>query len=90
MCLAVPYRVLEARGDSQAEVEVVGGRRKVSLEMFPEVEAGDWVLVNLGFVVGKISEQEAREIINLYQEIAETEASSLVRTGTEERGKPNE
>jgi len=85
MCLAIPYKIVEIKGNSQAEVEMMGGRRRVSLEMFPEVTVGEWVLVNLGFVVGKISEDEAKEILRLYQEMAEAEASSLVRTGIEER-----
>ncbi len=85
MCLAIPYKIVEIKGNSQAEVEMMGGRRRVSLEMFPEVEVGDWVLINLGFVLGKISEDEAKEIMQLYQEIAEAEASSLISTSVKER-----
>ena len=70
MCLAIPYKVLEVEENSWAEIEVAGTRHKVSLQLFPEVEAGDWVLVNLGSVVAKIGEDEAGEIMHLYQEIA--------------------
>lgn len=70
MCLAIPYKVLEVNGKGQAKIEVAGARYEVSLQLFPEVGAGDWVLVNLGSVVAKIEEEEAKEIINLYQEIA--------------------
>lgn len=73
MCLAIPYKVLEVKGDSRAEIEVAGVRHEVSLVLLPEVEVGDWVLVNLGSVVAKIEEDEAREIMHLYQEIAEAE-----------------
>lgn len=73
MCLAIPYKVLEVKENSQAEIEVASARREVSLRLFPEVEVGDWVLVNLGSVVARIEEDEAREIIHLYQEIAEAE-----------------
>ncbi len=73
MCLAIPYKVLEVNENSRAEIEVAGVRQEVSLRLLPEVEAGDWVLVNLGSVVAKIEEDEAREIIHLYQEIAEAE-----------------
>ena len=73
MCLAIPYKVLEVKGKSWAEIEVAGTQQRVGLQLFPEVEAGDWVLVNLGSVVAKIGEDEAREIIHLYQEIAEAE-----------------
>ena len=73
MCLAVPYKVLEINGDSWAEVEAGDIRRQVSLRLFPDVRAGDWVLVNLGFIITKIEEDEAKEIQKLYQELAEAE-----------------
>ena len=73
MCLAIPYKVIEVKENFLAEVEVAGARHEVSLRLLPEVEAGDWVLVNLGCVVAKITEDEAREIMYLYQEIAKAE-----------------
>lgn len=71
MCVAIPYQVLEVKENSWAEIEIAGVRHKVSLALVPEVNAGDWVLVNLGTVIAKIEEDEAKEIINLYKEIAE-------------------
>lgn len=73
MCLAIPYKVLEVKGNSRAEIEFAGARREVSLQLLPEVEVGDWVLVNLGSVVAKIEEDEAQEIMHLYREITEAE-----------------
>lgn len=71
MCVAIPYQVLEVKGDFWAEIEIAGARHKVSLVLVPEVNAGDWVLVNVGTVIAKIDEDEAKEIINLYKELAE-------------------
>ena len=71
MCVAIPYKVLEVKDESWAEIEIASVRHKVSLALVPEVNAGDWVLVNLGSVIAKIEEDEAKEIINLYKEIAE-------------------
>jgi len=73
MCVAIPYKVLEVKENSWAEIEVAGTKQEVSLRLFPEVEVGDWVLVNLGSVVARIEEDEASEIICLYHEIAEAE-----------------
>ena len=73
MCIAIPYKVLEVNGKGQAQIEVAGTRHEISLRLFPDVEVGDWVLVNLGSVVAKIEEDEAVEIMHLYQEIAEAE-----------------
>ncbi len=71
MCVAIPYQVLEVKENSWAEIVIADVRHKVSLALVPEVNAGDWVLVNLGTVIAKIEEDEAKEIINLYKEIAE-------------------
>ncbi len=75
MCVAIPYKVLEVKDESWAEIEIAGVRHKISLALVPEVNAGDWVLVNLGSVITRIDENEAKEIINLYKEI--TEAATL-------------
>ncbi|MFC1907749.1 HypC/HybG/HupF family hydrogenase formation chaperone [Chloroflexota bacterium] len=71
MCLAIPYEVLEVKKNSWAEIQVAGTRRKVSLQLFPEVKVNDWVLVNLGAVVAKIEEDEARIIMQLYKDMAD-------------------
>ncbi len=71
MCVAIPYQVLEVKENSWAEIEIAGARHKVSLVLVSEVNAGDWVLVNVGTVIARIEEDEAKEIINLYKEIAE-------------------
>ena len=44
MCLAIPCKVLKVKENSWVEIEVAGTRHKVSLQLFPEVEVGDWVL----------------------------------------------
>jgi len=90
MCIAIPYKVLEVNGKGQAKIEVAGARHEVSLQLFPEVGAGDWVLVNLGSVVAKIGEDEAREIMHLYQEIAEAEDGYLIGATINERRESNE
>ncbi len=90
MCVAIPYKVLEIRENSWAEIEVAGVRQEVSLQLLPEVNVGDWVLVNLGFVITKIEEDEAKEIMHLYQEIAEAEDGSFIGPRVNERGDSNE
>lgn len=73
MCVAIPYKVLEVKENSWAEIGIAGAKHKVSLQLFPDVKVGDWVLVNVGSVVAKIEDDEAKEIMHLYQEIAEAE-----------------
>jgi hydrogenase expression/formation protein HypC len=73
MCLAIPYKVLEVKENSRAEIEVAGTKQEVSLRLFPKVEAGDWVLINLGSVIAKVDEDEGGKIIRLYREITKAE-----------------
>ncbi|MGZ8802240.1 MAG: HypC/HybG/HupF family hydrogenase formation chaperone [Mycobacterium sp.] len=58
MCLGIPgqvLRMLEGYGDQLALVDVAGEPRKVNIGMLPEetFEAGDWVVIHMGFVVEK-------------------------------------
>ncbi len=63
MCLAIPGKVVEITQDSQgvpmAKADFGGIVKQVSLEYTPDVELGDYVLVHVGFALGKIDEQEA-------------------------------
>ena len=73
MCLAIPYKVLEVNENGRAEIEVGGTRQEISTLLVPEVKAGDYVLAYLGFATAKIEEDEAIEVMRLYQEIAEAQ-----------------
>jgi hydrogenase expression/formation protein HypC len=65
MCLAIPGKVIELFPGSPylATVEVAGVRRKVDLGLLENnlPQAGDWVLIHVGFAMSKISEQDALE-----------------------------
>lgn len=60
MCLAVPGKLIECRGD-EAVVDLQGNTLKVSRLLTPDANEGDWVLVHAGFTIAKLEEQEARE-----------------------------
>jgi hydrogenase expression/formation protein HypC len=75
MCLALPYKILRIKGNL-AEIESDGTRFDVATGLFPDIKEGDWVLVNLGSVVSKIDENEAREINELYAAMLETASQS--------------
>ena len=73
MCLAVPALVNSVDG-LQAEVEVGGVSRKVSILLTPEVKVGDYVLLHTGYAISIIDEAEARETLRLLEEmVAQTE-----------------
>lgn len=70
MCLAVPLRIRKVEG-AQAEVELGGILRTISLVLTPEAKEGDWVLVHTGFSIGVLDEQEAQETLALFAELEE-------------------
>ena len=73
MCLGIPGQVVERLGDGLARVDVSGVRREVNVAFTPEVEAGDWVLIHVGFALARIDEQEAQATLDLLGEAIEAE-----------------
>jgi len=68
MCLAVPVQVISIK-DSEAEVEIGGVKRKVSIMLTPEVRVGDYVLLHTGYAINVIDEAEAQETLKLLTEM---------------------
>jgi hydrogenase expression/formation protein HypC len=68
MCLGIPAQLVEVHGEL-ATAEVSGVRREVSTVLVPEAEAGDWVLVHVGFALHTIDEDEAAKTLALLEEI---------------------
>jgi len=63
MCLGIPGQIVEIVDAEQslAKVDVSGVQRTISVKLVAEdgLEAGDWVLVHVGFAMAKIDETEA-------------------------------
>ncbi|MGE5247738.1 MAG: HypC/HybG/HupF family hydrogenase formation chaperone [Verrucomicrobiota bacterium] len=67
MCLAVPAKVRERRGDA-AVVEMGGVLREVSLVLVDDVSVGEWVIIHAGFAIEKLSEEEAEQTLALFRQ----------------------
>ena len=72
MCLAVPAKVLEIKGD-RAVVDFGGVKREISLLLVKreEVREGSFVLVHTGYAIAVLDEEEARETLEIWREISE-------------------
>ena len=68
MCLAVPMQVVEADGNVGV-VEQSGVRARVRLDLVEEARVGSYVLVHAGFAIQVVDEEEARETLELIEEI---------------------
>ena len=73
MCLGIPALIVEmVDADGRiAKAEISGVRRNVSLALCPEAGVGDWVLVHVGFALAAIDEQQARETLDLLEQMGE-------------------
>lgn len=74
MCLAVPGKVLEATdiGNSRiAKVQFGDITRQVYLDFVPEVQAGDYVLVHVGFAISRVEAEEAERTYELLRQLQE-------------------
>ena len=76
MCLGIPAQVVERREDGLAKVDFGGVRRDVSVAFTPDVEAGDWVLVHVGFALARIDEDQAQSTLELLGEAIAAELSA--------------
>ncbi|TEU03608.1 MAG: HypC/HybG/HupF family hydrogenase formation chaperone [Dehalococcoidia bacterium] len=70
MCLAIPA-LIKSIEDKEAEAEIGGISRRISLWLTPEAEVGDYVLVHTGYAINVLDQEEAAETLRLLEEIAE-------------------
>ena len=75
MCLAVPVQVISIE-DNEAEVEIGGVKRRVSIVLTPEAKVGDYVLLHTGYAINVIDEAEAQETLKIFEQIASLEESA--------------
>ena len=71
MCLAIPGQLIEFvdQPNRLAKVDVAGVRRTVNVGLLDAedggAQAGDWVLIHVGFALSKIDEEEAHATLAL-------------------------
>jgi hydrogenase expression/formation protein HypC len=75
MCLAIPMQI-KSINDFQCVCEARGIEREVSLFMLQGegVGPGDFVLVHVGYAIQKVSEEEAADSWELFDEILAADA----------------
>ena len=65
MCLAIPMQIESIEADGMARVSAMGAIRDVALDLTPEAQVGDYVLVHAGFAIEIVDEQYAAETLEL-------------------------
>jgi hydrogenase expression/formation protein HypC len=75
MCLGIPGEILSiedgAQGLRQARVQFGGVVREANLNLVPEAQVGEYVIVHAGFAISVIDAEEAQSVFQLLQEMEE-------------------
>lgn len=69
MCLAIPMQIVAVEG-LLAVAEVDGVARRVRVDLLPEVNVGDYVLVHAGLAIARVDAAAAEETLSLLRELA--------------------
>ncbi|MDR2013275.1 MAG: HypC/HybG/HupF family hydrogenase formation chaperone [Rhodanobacter sp.] len=76
MCLAIPARIVELLPDAQAIVDLGGIRKPVSLELVEGVALGDYVIVHVGYAIGRLDVVEAERQLAQLDELARVQGAA--------------
>lgn len=69
MCLAIPALITEKKSDNLATAEILGVTREVALDLTPQANVGDYVLVHAGFAIEVVDADYAKETIELVKRL---------------------
>lgn len=72
MCLGIPGKILEIftqQNTRMGRVDFGGVEMDVCLEAVPEAETGSYVIVHAGFAISALSEDEARETLEIFEQM---------------------
>ncbi len=68
MCLAIPAKVLEVKGDI-AKVDFGQGVAREVNVMLVDTKVGEYVLVHAGYAIEKLDQKAAEESLRMWREV---------------------
>ncbi len=68
MCIAAPAQIVEIK-DNVATVDFGGVRQQAKLDLVEDVYVGRYVLVHSGYAIEVLSDQEAKESLEAWDEL---------------------
>ena len=69
MCLAIPALIKSIRNE-EADIDMGGIMRRISLRLTPQAKVGDYVIVHTGYAINILDQHEARETLKLFEQLA--------------------
>ncbi len=76
MCLGVPGKIVElyqSNGLKMCKVDFGGVIREACIEALPEAKINDFTIVHAGFALSLLSEEEARETLDILSQLSMVE-----------------
>ncbi len=76
MCLAVPGKIvsvdhMEENTMRMGKVDFGGIKKTINLDLVPEANTGDYVLVHVGVAISTVDEEEAQRTLNFLEGMGE-------------------
>ncbi len=66
MCLGIPVKIINVKNNSGL-CEINNIKKEINLSLLTEVKTGDYVILHAGFAIQKLDENEALEILDLFE-----------------------
>jgi hydrogenase expression/formation protein HypC len=85
MCLSIPGKITEIYEDGSllmGKVDFGGVFKDVCLDYVPEAQAGQYVLIHVGFAISVLDEEEAKARLDVMREIENFEEEIGADTGS--------
>jgi hydrogenase expression/formation protein HypC len=73
MCLAIPARVVELLPGQRAIVDLGGVRKDIAIDLVDDAKVDDYVIIHVGYAIGKIDPEEAERTLALFAELTEAQ-----------------
>lgn len=86
MCLAIPAKIVRKESDFLAEADIMGVSRQIALDLTPQAQEGDYVLLHAGFAIEVVDQtyaQETLELIKQFPDLVQDDISALSASGQE-------
>lgn len=69
MCLGIPSRIIEVDGED-AVVDVTGARRRIKINLLPDLRVGEYVIVHAGFAIERLDTEKSEETLRQIDEVS--------------------
>ena len=70
MCIAAPAQIVEInKEENYLFADFGGARQQAKMDLLPDVEVGDYVLIHAGYAIEKLSEEAAQESLEAWEEL---------------------